>query len=333
MKYFLFITCFALSLVNSSAQIKYETAKARKRILKSMKADLNTVIMLDDSISITEDEFINYYGEIARVDTIGYRPGNSPEERSYPPRIFVTSMSHFKEIDARTRLYYIREYRTNELRTFFGKAKPLIQFGNDIITEDEFLELKEQDVAFINYYFSDYVKSHYAPNGMVYVCPRTATTSVEFLTGLPIPAIKRNYMNMPEIFYDSKFLYKRHMDSDGKGYTICNSAVKDYNDMYIRTHADSADIDFDADIIVACKVNTQGCICPILVERIDAASDTDMEKAEKCVDFVFEIINSMPEWDPADITLFNIKTKQLFSEYVESSVSVPVSFRRAYVNK
>lgn len=314
-----FITYVLGSFMPSFAQPTPRQRRERMKIVKRVSKIRNPFIRLNDNKEISVEEFINLSDSIWGIfpyqndSELAHQWG----EKGKNGMINVTTVQYQDSLAIAYRKEEIKLYRENEMECFFGKDEPLILFGDREISRQEYCELPEDTVAFVNFYMTKFVREHYAPNGangIVYVCPRNTRSKIKYTRNIDYPANGRNYQR--------SLMYPTPSFRDGGWYSYIpyiHEKVKEY-----RTSIDKA---IKATVIISCVIRPNGSIDPILVERIDTQQELTTEQQDTLVEISEQIIRSMPKWDnPGLELLYDKRTKEYIADEREYAVSIPVAF-------
>ena len=309
---------FLFAFMCSFSQSSQMTKKERKRLLKECQKKGDTYITLDDK-QIDFKTFINLPDSITNITPFESLDKDSIDT-SKQIHINAVTTQYLDSIHIANRKGIIRGYRVNEINTFFYKNNPLILYGNRRITRDEYYELDEADVAFVNFYLSDFVKEYYgteAKHGIVFVCPRAKKSSIKYTDALPLPANGRNYMDDFGRVWGGWLTDNNGMDISHR---YIQTKMQEYNDsIAFGTHAV---------VVVSCIVHTDGTIEPNIIENIYDANEQALLQKDKLIQFSKEIITSMPKWEPAFEMLYERYLNDAVMSYREKSVSLSVRFKK-----
>lgn len=309
--------------VSVSGQVTSKEKRYRKKMLKKAPSGKTPLIIVDSDTSrtLTPEEFLTFSDSIDFI----YFSKVKPEwtrflgERALNGVIWVKTVNYSDSIFMEQRKCEVYNYRSNELFCFYGTDAPLILFGGKEISREEFLELPEDTVAFINYYTSDFVKRKYAPKGkagVVYVCPRKKKHNFKYKQDvmLSMPSNGRNYID----------LY-----TQGLGFYSV-SPPKELVTAKMEEYADKVDCSKDITVFISCVINTEGEIKPLLVERVEKRQEISETEQEAYIEVANKIIESMPlapiraSWiyyrDPKTSNL------SILEDLREISVSIPIKF-------
>ena len=294
-------------------QVSSKTVRERKKLVKNYSPKQVPTITLD-SKTISLEDFLRLPDDtIAGI--VPYKTGEHPlfEETV----IDIKTHHYFDSIHVVYRVSGIQRYREHEMETFFGNDEPLILFGERQINRNEFIHLPEDTVAFVNFYFSDFVKDYYGPkakHGLVYVCPRAARSTIIYNDALPLPANGRNYMDSFSTIFGGTY-------DDPSNITV-SRMIQDKLSQYKAL----IDKDVKATVYVSCIIHTDGRIEPNIIERFDNATDEAMQQRDMLINISKEIITSLPLWEPANEVLYNRYIQSFVSGQREISVTLPVRF-------
>lgn len=316
MKQLFLFFCSLFICSNTLAQVPQKVIRERKEIVRKLSKN-NPIIRINEKECTDVNEFIFCPDSFSSV--IFLKPSKMDRD-DHAPKLIVMTKSYALRKDSLDRQYGIREHRIKEMNFFFGSDEPLILYGDKKITRKEFYNLPENEVAFVNYYVSDFVKSYYASigakNGIVYVCPRQIPSTIRYHWQLPMPANGRNYL-LKEV--GNEPFYDKHDGSVSQGLYIGKMVPLYYNAIEDETKAT---------VVVSCKVDTEGKISPLFVERISYCNAAGLRQKDKLIDIALEIINSMPAWSPGFDWLFDPTINDYVSCLRESSISLEIPFRK-----
>ena len=294
-------------------QVSSKIVRERKKLVKNYSPKQVPTITLD-SRTISLEDFLRLPDDtIAGI--VPYKTGEHPlfEETV----IDIKTHHYFDSIHVVYRVSGIQRYREHEMETFFGNDEPLILFGERQISRNEFIHLPEDTVAFVNFYFSDFVKDYYGPkakHGLVYVCPRAARSTIIYNDALPLPANGRNYMDSFSTVFGGTY-------DDPSNITVSRMIQNK-----LSQYKALIDKDVKATVYVSCIIHTDGRIEPNIIERFDNATDEAMKQRDMLINISKEIITSLPLWEPANEVLYNRYTQSFVSGQREVSVTLPVRF-------
>lgn len=314
-----YLTLLLTLLLGTSAicmgQISPKIVRERKKLIKNHSYKQNPIIKLD-SKTITIEEFLRLPD-----DTIaGIAPYYRTEESPLPEEAVIAVQTHhyLDSIHVAYRVSGIQRYREHEMETFYGNDEPLILFGERQISRNEFIHLPEETVAFVNFYFSDFVKDYYGPKanyGLVYVCPRAARSTITYNDALPLPANGRNYMDSFSTVFGGTY-------DDPSNITV-SRMIQDKLSQY----KELIDKEVKATVYVSCIIHTDGTIEPIIIERFDNATEEAIQQRDMLIGISKEIIHSLPRWEPVNEILYNRYTQSYVTGIREASVTLPVKFQ------
>ena len=295
-------------------QVSSKTVRERKKLVKTYSSKQNPIITLD-SKTISLEDFLRLPDDtIAGI--VPYKTGEPPLFEGAV--IDIKTHHYFDSIHVAYRVSGIQRYREHEMETFFGNDEPLILFGARQISRNEFIHLPEDTVAFVNFYFSDFVKDYYGPkakHGLVYVCPRAARSTIIYNDALPLPANGRNYMDSFSTVFGGTY-------DDPSNITVSRMIQNK-----LSQYKALIDKDVKATVYVSCIIHTDGRIEPNIIERFDNATDEAMQQRDMLIHISKEIINSLPSWEPAHEILYNRYTQINVTGIREVSVTLPVKFQ------
>lgn len=311
------LTLLLTLLLGTSAicmgQVSSKIVRERKKLVKNYSPKQVPTITLD-SRTISLEDFLRLPDDtIAGI--VPYKTGEHPlfEETV----IDIKTHHYFDSIHVVYRVSGIQRYREHEMETFFGNDEPLILFGERQISRNEFIHLPEDTVAFVNFYFSDFVKDYYGPKakyGLVYVCPRASRSKIKYNDSFPLPANGRNYIDSFSTIFGGTY-------DDPSNITV-SRMIQDKLSQYKAL----INKDVKATVYVSCIIHTDGRIEPNIIERFDNATDEAMQQRDMLIHISKEIINSLPSWEPAHEILYNRYTQINVTGIREISVTLPVRF-------
>ena len=317
-----FILLFLLGFsICSFSQIPSKQRRERKKMIRECSRSRNPYIRLDRFKTLSIDEFLNYSDSIYRitkikgVDTIT----NHQDKRIVVDgALLVTTQQYHDAMELESRKGGIQDYRANEMRTFFGSEDPLILFGDREITRQEYCELPEDTVAFVNFYMTDFVKRHYAPEGskgIVYVCPRNTRSKIKYIPTIDMPANGRNYI---DVFY--KEIFPCFTGGDGFSHLpYIREKTKEYKE--------KMDNDIKAIVYISCVVRPNGTIDPILIEDIKTQQELTDDLTASIINASEDIIRTMPRWEmPGGGVVYEKESRTLFDDPREYSITIPIAF-------
>lgn len=314
----LFIFGFSIS---AFSQVSMKQKRERKKMIRECSKSKNPYIRLDQLKELSVDEFLNYSDSIYQIirvkgtDTI---TNSQNQNVVVDGAILVITPQYHDMRNFESRKASIRDYRVNEIKTFFGREAPLILMGDREITREEYYELSEDTVAFVNFYMTDFVKKYYAPKGsrgIVYVCPRNTRSHIKYIPTLDLPANGRNYIND---FYREIFpCFMGHNKISHVFYT--NEKVKEYKEKIGN--------DIKAIVCISCVVRPNGTIEPILVEDIETRQELTDVQLGTIISISEEIIRTMPRWEmPGGGVIYNKGNRVYLEDIREHSISIPICF-------
>lgn len=293
------------------------TQKQKKEIIKLCSKKNNPVIVLDGSICLSVQEFLDINDEIIdysfrySADSIPYQ-GVSIDDGL----LFVYTTDYKEKSKQKDRSYNIRNYRENELFSFFGYKSPYIYNGKEQLSMEDFLNLPEEDIAFICYYPAssvyEYSYGDKAKAGMVYVCMREEKSQINYACYNGIPANGRNY------YWNSK---QFDPSIQGNGLTSIVSHVQ-------KKVKENTDIptDLKAEVTFGCTVHLDGTTEPFIVEDIACSDSINKEKLDMAIKTTCQIIKTMPQLDLGLYILEDLYKGRYINDYREKYIRIPVRF-------
>lgn len=320
-KSFIWIFCLFGFQNTIFSQIPSKQRRERKKMIRECSQSKNPYIRLDRFKTLTVDEFLDYSDSIYRitkikgVDTIT----NHQDKRIVVDgALLVTTQQYHDAMELESRKSGIQDYRANEMRTFFGSEDPLILFGDREITRKEYCELPEDIVAFVNFYMTDFVKRHYAPEGskgIVYVCPRNTRSKIKYIPTIDLPANGRNYI---DDFYKDLF----PCFTGGNKYSYFS-----YINEKVKECKDKMDKNIKATVSISCVVRPNGTIDPILIEDIKTQQELTDDQTASIISTSEEIIRAMPRWEmPGGGVVYEKESRTCFDDPREYSITIPIAF-------
>lgn len=307
------LMCFFLFLYispYSKAQITNKIKRERKQLIrKQLPADNQLIFM--DNVPISIEKFLNIpQDSIANI--YPYRDDKNVNSNKYES-IHIFTHHYTDSVSIANRKGLIASYRENEMQCFYGNNEPLILFGDRKISRNEYYELAEDTVAFVNFYFSDFVKSYYGPEakyGLVYVCPRAVKSSIVYDDGLPLPANGRNYVD------DFSSLFGNMYDTSVRVRNARYVAQK------LREDQELKESGCKARITVSCVVHTDGSIEPKIIEDISNYNDAAIKNMDRIIRIAKEAIATLPNVEPALESLHNKHLNKNVHGTREASLSI-----------
>lgn len=296
----------------SKAQTTKKVRKERKQLVKKYLSAGNQSIFFDGK-PISVEDFYNIPQEnIAGIDPYS---SNDDDKSGKCESLRIFSTNHRDSVCIANRRGRIKSYRQKEMGCFYGSNEPLIMFGDRKINREEYYELAEDKVAFVNFYFSDFAKSYYGPEakyGLVYVCPRTTKSSIVYDDGLPLPANGRNYID------DFSTLFGNVFDS-----SVRVQNTREIN-RKLNENQELKAIGCKATITVSCIVHTDGSIEPKIIENFCDYNEAADNNKDRLFAIVKDAISSLPNVDPVIEILYNKHLKDNVTGTREASFSVTV---------
>ena len=180
------------------------------------------------------------------------------------------------------RKHLVKQFRINELETFFGLQIPVFNMDGKTIAQNDFLNLNEDTIAFINYYVTDFVKYYYGKNGLVYILTHKNRRNISYreLPELPIPIEGRahilNYDWFPTTSWD----------------------INSFTREWLKNHPINKKSNGSVKVMVSCVIETDGHINPIVAIDIEHYETFKDEEIKSIIETAMAIIRAMPKWEP-----------------------------------
>ena len=305
----------------SYSQVTAKQRRERMKMIRECSQSKNPYIRLDRFKTMTVDEFLNFperINHITKIRGVDTLMNHLDERVVVDGALLVETQQYHDEKELSSRKSSISDYRANEMRTFFGSEDPLILMGDRNITRKEYCELPEDTVAFVNFYMTDFVKRHYAPEGnkgIVYVCPRNTRSKIKYIPTIDMPANGRNYI---DDFY--KEIFPCFTGGDGFSHLP-----------YIRERAkkykEKMNNDIKAIVYISCVVRPNGTIDPILIEDIKTQQELTDDQTASIISASEDIIRTMPRWEmPGGGVVYEKESRTCFDDPREYSITIPIAF-------
>ncbi|MBQ0023983.1 MAG: hypothetical protein KBT29_12190 [Prevotellaceae bacterium] len=294
------------------AQVSKEQLKKRKKIIKQYSRKGDPLIYFNDRRRITVKEFFDAPGTIVTTSSDVLLDDESKAKRTV---IFVSTREYLDSCYLERRKLIAENYKRHEMDFFFGSEYPLILLDGMEISRDEYISMGEDKVAFANFYLSDFVKENYAPNGMVYVCSRAKAEPLTYNKVLPLPVNGRNYIDELERMCGGFYI----ADPSRNG---ADSFLK----KKVLECSDSLGNGVTATLVVSCKVDTEGKVSPIVVERMENANEQAMAMKDKLIALSKKMIDELPAWEPCEEMLYNSVTNDYEYDRRAYTVRIYVKF-------
>ncbi len=314
----LLILCFPSNSIFSMGRKNKGLSKRQKRELLALSSkDKDPAILLDGSVFLTAKEFLKMdvtlkeYSCKKLGDLYTYN-GDFPERGL----LCINTQDYRDSFLLDNRIKHLRNFRENELQAFFGYRSPKIMTDKESLTIEEFLNLPEEDVAFINYYPSDLVRRYYgveAENGIVYICKREKKSSINYscLTGMP--ANGRNYIQNPLEIAPSI--------NGGDNLAVFSYVQKKTDECALISK------DLSAEVTFGCTIHLDGTVEPFIVECIKCDNKTNEEQLDLAIHAIQEIIKTIPHMDLGDYVLDEDYKNQVIIDFREKYLRIPVTIR------
>lgn len=313
---FLYLFCF---IAHTYPQVTKQQIKERKQLIKSFGKSTSPIIVVDKKKVISTEEFIHLQDSLLHYtlskNSHSFNLLDNDNNERYI--LDVTTLHYIDSLSMINRQNSMKSYRENELRCFFGDEEPLILFGTNRITKKDYINLREDTVAFVNFYVTDFIKEYYAPEGdkgIVYVCPRRIRSNIKYTDQLSRPANGRNYI---EDFPIAIHPYFKNGDLRAH-IPYLQEKVKEYKDDNIAG--------IKASVEISCVINTDGTIVPLFVEQIHAKQSLENKTKELLVTAANKIIQSMPNWEPGKGIIYNMANNKEIEDPREFSITIILKF-------
>lgn len=306
---------FMFVFVHATCQVPDAEMQERKNALNEFAKRKTPLIILNDKIILSLDEYLSYHDDF--IDYSKIKSKEYAKER-YGKKgkngiLKVFTKAYVDSVYSPRRDYIVKTFRMKEMNCFFGSSNPLILFGEKEISKQEYYDMPEDTVAFVNFYVTDFVKNFYgakAKNGIVYMCPRKERSNIDRYS-LPLPMGDRNYL-----YDDYRYIVFKEYEPFPNSY-ITNK-IKEYQGRY-----DKAD---GAEVTVSCIIQADGTISPLFIENIEAKKQLTEEEQALYINIATEIINNMPKWSDTTIFMYDRNQDVYVGEKRESSVSLHFKF-------
>ena len=196
--------------------------------------------------------------------------------------IVISSRDFIRETNLGFRGFMVKQFRINELETFFGFQTPVFNLDGKAISKNDFLNLNEDTIAFINYYMTDFVKYYYGKNGLVYILTNKNKRNISYreLPELPIPIEGRAHI----LNYD--------------WYPTTSWNINSFTQEWLKNHPINKISNGSNKVMVSCVIETDGHINPIVVTDIEHYETYKDEEIKSLVETAMAIIRAMPKWEP-----------------------------------
>lgn len=297
-----------------SQELDIEMQK-RKDALNTFSKRKKPLILINEKNVVSLDEYLSYHDKFVDYNFI--------KNKKYAISLYgkkakngvlrVYTHAYDDSLYSPMRDYVVKEFRKKEKNCFFGKSNPLILFGDKEISRQEYYDMPEDTVAFVNFYVTDFVKNFYgtkAKNGIVYMCPRKEHSTWERYW-LSLPMGDRNYL------YDEnrRIVFSEH---DGLPDRYIKEKIKGYQGRYDKTDG--------AELTISCLIEADGTISPLFIENIEAKKELTNDEQAAYINIATEIINNMPKWYDVGILVYDRDKCGLYEEIRETSVSLYFKF-------
>lgn len=311
-KIILFVLALSIAPCAKSQPSK-KTIKERKKIIKQFKKYQSYRIILNDSAEISPSTYINLPDDVVTYCIKNNSLNNSNKNEN---KILVNTLRYMDSRYSEVRKANVTQFRSNEYESFFGNEKPLIMYGDKEISLEDYYDLPEDSVAFINFYMTDFVKNFYSSkgrNGIIYVCPNTGDKCVDY-SNLNIPSENRNY----------------YQGTNLRSTCVFRNSSPIIHDYYIREKLKELGVNNNEkkgiDIKVSCVIHADGKIEPIVVENIKNNGNVKSDEVETYVNKALDIIKAMPKWEESYSEIYNTSKNSYILIMRDASISLDFSF-------
>lgn len=306
--------CLAIIPKESYSQVSKKQIRERKHLLKTLSSKRDSAIIMDETKFLSPEQFLAL-SEDSISSMLHLKDTNASGKKDY---IEVTTVHYVDSINIAHRKSEIKDYRKNEVFCFFGNQEPQIWFGDKSISVKEFLDLPEDTVAFVNFYFSDFVKEYYPSknkNGIIYVQPRATRSHIKYTKYLTMPANGRNYR-----YSFGEALLPEFEKGSG-------TSTRFYLAEKVKEKVGKYDEGLGVSLYVSCVISGDKSIKPILVERVESPNKLEKEQLDNMISLAYEIIHEMPQWHESGLgILYNKLDNQYYYDEREFSVSLEFHF-------
>ncbi len=265
-----------------------------KTALLQLASKLKSYQIKIDGKNVIVQDYLKFHDDNIEEMVLGLNPQRTKGN------IVISSRNFIRETNLGFRSFMVKQFRINELETFFGLQIPVFNMDGKVISKNDFLTFNEDTIAFINYYMTDFVKYYYGKNGLVYILTNKNKRNISYreLPELPIPIEGRAHI----LNYD--------------WYPTTSWNINTFTHEWLKKHPINNKSNGSGKVMVSCIIETDGHINPIVVTDIEHYETYKDEEIKSIVETAMAIIRAMPKWEPVykdgDLTISHVTVTLTF---------------------